>query len=496
MGAQELNDPTPRGYLPELVGGATDTGPTRAENQDTFWIPEENTATHLGSLILVADGVGGQEDGAVAAQLAARTVHRVFYERRQQGESVSTALKNALERANQAVYEEGQNRDVRRMGSTFVAAVQDEGQLIVAHVGDARAYLVRKGAMRQLTRDDTWVQRQVDAGLITEEEAARHEFRNVVTQVLGNKPEVNVNLSQTHALQQGDIVLLCSDGLYDVLEDSRMVPILTGNGAKSAARLLVEAATDAEATDNITAVVMRMEPFLPLADETTLVPPLVPDADEPTTVPTTAPTIPVPPPAVDKKDKVSKWLILLAIIAVILIVATPLAFWLTSQHADGQPVDSDMLPPTEAVSPTQENPAALKTIAPTVTSQRPTATVQSSVATIEPLATVTIPPPATALLLPTPTILVVTEPRGCVNDGQFPYVWNDNQITNGDCGITEYGLGAGAEVRILSDQSLLGGGTCGGSQFLKIQSVANPAVEGWMREALIDEIEPGESCSP
>jgi protein phosphatase len=495
MDAQELNDKNLRGYAPELVGGASETGPRRAENQDTFWIPDEGSATHLGTLILVADGVGGQEDGAVAAQLAAQAGHRVFYEQRQQGKAVPEALKDALEQANQAVYEEAQNRDVRRMGSTFVAAVQDAGQLVVAHVGDARAYIVRQGEMRQLTRDDTWVQRQVDVGLITEEEAAKHEFRNVVTQVLGNKPEVNVNLSQTQALQQGDIVLLCSDGLYDVLADGQMIPLLTNNGAKSAARLLVEAAIDAEATDNITAVVMRTDPFVPLADEPTLVPPPVPIVDEPTLVPMTAPAAPVPPPPVDKKGKASKWLILLAIIAVILIVATPVAFWLTSQNADGEAVGDETPPSTEAGLPAQEGGAALNTVVPTITTQAAAVTVESLVATIEPPAAATIPPLDTAISLPTPTLAATPEPRGCANGRLLPYIWNDTQI-NAGCGPTILALDVGDEVRILSDQPFSPGGNCGVGRFIKIQSIVDATLEGWVHEGAIDSLAPGESCSP
>ncbi len=113
--------------------------------------------------------------------------------------------------------------------------------------------------MRRLTRDDSWVQKQVEAGLITEQQAAKHEFRNIVTQVLGNKPEVNVHLSKTIPLQPDDLVLLCSDGLYDALPDSKMLSILTNNSPSSAAQQLVNAAIVAEAKDNITAVVVKPE---------------------------------------------------------------------------------------------------------------------------------------------------------------------------------------------------------------------------------------------
>ena len=477
MDAQDVSNNVWNDNQFERGGGSTDKGPTRAENQDAFWIPDQNTPTDLGMLYLVADGVGGQQDGAAAAMLAAETVHQLFYDLRQQGELIPDALKEALERANQTILDEAQRREVGKMGSTFVAAVQDGDKLIVAHVGDARAYLVRQGELRQLTRDDTWVQRQVDAGLITEEEAAGHEFRNVVTQVLGNKAEVNVNLSQTHVLQPGDVILLCSDGLYDVLPDSRMISITSENGPQSAARLLVEAAIDAEATDNITAVVMRTDQFVPIADEPTLVP-----------LPVLAKT--VPPPPVKDKGGIPRWLIGLAIIAIILIIAALIAFWLRNRNVAEDSMDAAATAmPVIVESLTPESAGALRDLDSTATEKPPAETG-------EPLATATSRPPDTPTPLPTPTLQATSEPRGCVNDGLFPVLWSDAQITDSNCDDTDVGLEAGDEVRILSSQPVSAGGSCGGGRFVKIQSAADPTVEGWMREDLIDLLASAESCSP
>ena len=500
MGAQDVNDQDLHDYEPEWSGGATDKGPARAENQDAFWIPDQSTPTELGALYLVADGVGGQQDGALAAKLAIETVSQSFYELRRRGAAIPESLKESLERANQQIIGEAEKREVRKMGATFVAAVLAGNELDVAHVGDARAYLIRQGELRQLTRDDTWVQRQVDAGLITEEEAVRHEFRNVVTQVLGNKPEINVNLSRALALQPGDAILLCSDGLYGALPDSRLISLTSENEPERAAKLLVEAAIAAEATDNITAVVMRSADFVPMADEPTLVPlPVTMESAAAVAVPAateSAPTImtqapPPPPPPVAVKDKggIPKWLIILAIVAMLLIVGAIAAFWLRSSNFAGD-VDNAVATsqPEGVVLPTEERPGALSTLVPSMT-------IEALVPAEEPSATPTLLPD-TPTPKPTPTIQLTPENRGCVKNGVVAIVWDENQVRTGDCGVSQVKIDAGSEIRILDDPSLLGGGSCNNAQFIKVQSVDELTVVGWVVETLIDPMEPGGSCAP
>lgn len=506
MDTQDVNGNDWLEYQPERCGGATDKGPTRAENQDAFWIPDQNTPTDLGALYLVADGVGGQQDGAVASKLAVETVQQVFYELRRQGEPASTALKEALEKANRDILEEVQKRQVRKMGSTFVGAVQDGDKLVVAHVGDARAYLIRHGELRQLTRDDTWVQRQVDAGLITEEEAADHEFRNVVTQVLGNKPEINIHLSTSNVLQPGDAVLLCSDGLYDVLPDRRMISLVTENQPRLAARLLVEAAIEADATDNITAVIMRTGSIMPMADDLTLAPlPVAIDADATLTglaldadstltgqAVDTAPTkttgaSPTPAVAAKEKGRSPKWLIVLAVIAILLIVGTLFWFWLENRNVTEDSLDAAATElPLKVETPPTESAPVMRPINPSATAASLTDT---------PPPTVTLPLPNTPTPSPTVTIQAVSENRACVNSGPYS-VWSENQVRTGNCDISFIGVEAGDEVRILDDELLLGGGTCGGAQFIKIQLAEEQTQVGWIQEELIDPVDPGESCSP
>jgi PPM family protein phosphatase len=497
------------------VGGVSDKGPTRSENQDAFWIPDLEIDPQKGSLFLVADGVGGQESGADAARLAVQTARQVFFEARQNDAVVQDALKTALQQANQTVYEESQRREVRRMGATFVAAVVEQNQLKVAHVGDARAYLIRQGEMRQLTRDDTWVQRQVEEGWITQEQAAKHEYRNVVTQVLGNKPEVNVHLSKIHELQQDDVILLCSDGLYDALSESHMLPVLTDNTPQNAAQQLIEDAIKAEATDNITAVVIRIagtrllaaEPTvaLTMADEPTL--PLtmadglaaaLTTADEPTLPPALAdePTLPPPPPTpaaplpskVDGHSKIPNWLIILAFTAIILIIAALLVFWLRSRNLDATvetAAGGDMTAVALEATPSAEFAGALKPL--------PT---EAAANVEQPTEMVTDIPPPTPTSMPTPTLAATPEPRGCVNDEVFAYVWTRLQIETSNCDTTPFELEIGQEVLILEETVLTSDGSCGGAPFIRIQSVADTDLEGWIDQGAIDRLAPGESCSP
>ena len=245
--------------IAEHIGARSDKGPFRSTNQDAYWVSDVNDPVDLGELYVVTDGVGGQEYGAAAAQLGVQVISTQFYQQRQAGVTIPDALKQAIHQANEAIYEQAQERGGVKMGCTVVAAAQHEGTLHVAHVGDARVYLLHKNKLRQLTRDDSWVQKQVDAGIITPEEAENHRMRNVVTQALGNKLEIEVHQSQHENFRHGDRLLLCTDGLHGVLPDAKMVRLLKNNAPQTAADALVQAAIDAGTQDNVTAVVAELK---------------------------------------------------------------------------------------------------------------------------------------------------------------------------------------------------------------------------------------------
>lgn len=251
-------------YNPTLFGAATDKGPARAANEDAnnvHLIVAPDIAVRLGHLYIVADGVGGQKHGRLAADLAVQTIHDYFYQLRQNGHTIPEALSQAIQQANRTIYTESQARSSQRMGCTVVAAVQQGTQLFIAHVGDARAYLNRQGSLKLLTRDHSWIQEQIDAGVIDEKHASHHELRHVITRVLGNEPEIAVDNRGPYEFgKPEDRLLLCSDGLHDTLSHKQLQHLLQTGTAQAAATALVQAAVQAGAGDNITAFVVAATP--------------------------------------------------------------------------------------------------------------------------------------------------------------------------------------------------------------------------------------------
>ncbi len=188
----------------------------RSENQDSFGVFDFDGFT----LAIVCDGMGGHVGGAQASSLAVRTVHDSIGDL-PPGSDLSDALRSALERANQAIYEAARkNHRLMGMGTTAVAAIlTDDGFVHIAHVGDSRAYLINEGQAVQVTRDHTMVNLFVDAELLTPEDAATHPEAHVLSRSLGVERQVEVELSDPIELADNDVVLLCSDGVHGVVTD-------------------------------------------------------------------------------------------------------------------------------------------------------------------------------------------------------------------------------------------------------------------------------------
>jgi serine/threonine protein phosphatase PrpC len=212
-------------------------------------------------LLILADGMGGHPAGDVASQIAMNTLIEAFPTL--PAGDLGLALKQAYRRANEAVFQAGEAEPAQAgMGTTLTSALLHGKYATVAHVGDSRAYLLRGDALTQVTRDHTVVAEEVAQGRITAEAARRDPRRNRLTHVIGTHPRLESKLPAIFELTllPGDRLLLCSDGLYDVLEDDDMRRALLGQDPPNSARQLVETAKERGTRDNATAVVAAAIP--------------------------------------------------------------------------------------------------------------------------------------------------------------------------------------------------------------------------------------------
>jgi len=241
--------------------GLTDVGRCREVNQDELLIDPA-----LG-LYAVADGMGGHAAGEVASQLAIESLARAMSD--DPAEPTATGAAQQLERA----LHEG-NRKIcdsvlthgewRGMGTTIVALLALGDRVVIGHVGDSRAYLLREGKLHRLTSDHSWVNEQVKLGLMTDDEAHQHPMRNIVTRALGNRVDLKVDLTQED-VRPGDLFLLCSDGLNSMMSDGEILATLTAAGSdpEKVCHALVDRANQNGGEDNITVVVVQIEPGKP-----------------------------------------------------------------------------------------------------------------------------------------------------------------------------------------------------------------------------------------
>lgn len=227
----------------------TDTGRRRPQNEDTFVCAPP--------LFAVADGVGGAQAGEIASRLAAATLEERLPE--DQGESTLAEL---LRQANDRIYRRALDDPAAAgMGTVVTALLVDEaaGTVAIGHVGDSRAYRLRDDGLEQLTSDHSLVGELVRAGRLSAEEAEQHPHRSVITRAVGTEPSVEID-TFTVTAAPGDLYLICSDGLTDIVRDEQIAEILAaaGRDPDAAAETLVDAANHAGGTDNITVVLFEI----------------------------------------------------------------------------------------------------------------------------------------------------------------------------------------------------------------------------------------------
>jgi protein phosphatase len=276
----------PEGAIHVRVAALTDVGRTREHNEDAFLVgdlaapdplaftgetgtpgdPREHLVAlpHTGMLFLVADGLGGAAAGEVASHMAVRTVFDALRERMPDaatdGGAFAAALRDAALAANASIHHvAARNAELRGMGTTLTAAALLGDTLFLAQVGDSRAYLVRNGAAQQLTKDQSLMQRLLDAGEITPEQAETSARRNIILQALGPEPMVKVDITH-QPVRRGDLLLLCSDGLSgQVRAETLAEAAVNASDLGELCTSLVHQANAAGGPDNITVVAVRLE---------------------------------------------------------------------------------------------------------------------------------------------------------------------------------------------------------------------------------------------
>ena len=242
---------------PLAIVTRTDIGKLRVRNEDAV------AASQIHGWIVLADGMGGYRGGDVAARIVVKEISAACEQAAGvagEGDSISEVLCEAVRSANRAILREACCRpSLSGMGSTVVAAAIDGHELVLAHVGDSRAYCFAGGVLEQLTRDHSLLQERIDEGMISAAEAQSAPGRNLLTRALGVDPEVDVACLR-HPLAKGGLYLLCSDGLTDMVDDADIALTLESVGVNLplAAECLVQLANDRGGRDNITVALLAI----------------------------------------------------------------------------------------------------------------------------------------------------------------------------------------------------------------------------------------------
>ena len=236
----------------------TDRGRLRPNNEDAAAFDRTT------QLALLADGMGGYNAGEVASAMAIATVRADIAQWHAQAgplasaEAARAALQASISHANQRIWHAARTQPgCAGMGTTFVAALFVRRQLVLAHIGDSRCYRLRAGTLQQLTRDHSWLQEQIDAGLLTPAQAATVGMRNLITRALGSEPHAAADINE-FTVAEHDLYLLCSDGLTDMVADAELAEILRAPmPLTEKAALLIDSANAHGGRDNISVLLVQ-----------------------------------------------------------------------------------------------------------------------------------------------------------------------------------------------------------------------------------------------
>jgi serine/threonine protein phosphatase PrpC len=240
-----------------LMVSQTDIGRVRLVNEDRSAIQLELNGL---SLAIVADGMGGHQAGDVASAMAIEKIQASLQTIRSDMsiDECKKKLRQAIEKANEIIYDFASHREnYHGMGTTVVVTIASQELLLIGHIGDSRAYKINDESIVQLTEDHSLVNELVKSGQITAEEASQHPRRNVVLRALGTEPGIEVDIYE-YPWQPGEIVLLCTDGLSGLLEDTTIWNIVKAEtNLEAAAQMLIHNALDAGGDDNVTVILLK-----------------------------------------------------------------------------------------------------------------------------------------------------------------------------------------------------------------------------------------------
>jgi protein phosphatase len=241
-----------------LVGAATDKGMVRNINQDSMFLPDNPSI----KLFIVADGMGGHKAGEIASKLAIENIHKYINDTKDMITSIEKAqatISEAMSIANRQIYEYStHDQECDGMGTTVTLAYIYRNKIVIGHVGDSRAYIIRRGGIAQLTEDHSLVNQLIKGGKITIEEAVKHPQRHVITRAVGTSEDIEIDTIVLKP-EKDDILILCSDGLTNMVGDIELLSIFVDRqDMHEACNVAVDLAKANGGNDNITVIAIRI----------------------------------------------------------------------------------------------------------------------------------------------------------------------------------------------------------------------------------------------
>ncbi len=240
------------------VFAKSDLGKARDINEDAVYIPEEDLGINV---YILADGMGGYQGGDVASQLAVTAArsyilnnYEITFEEK---EDILKLVNGSIEYANMVVAEKAKtDKKLNKMGSTLEVLLIIKNEAYIGHVGDSRIYMIRNRTIKQLTKDHSYIEKLIKDGRITKEESSKHPDKNMITKAIGTEIVVEAELIHKK-LQKDDILILCSDGLTNLVTDKEILELVVDSFDEDIAEKLINKANELGGTDNVSVIVLR-----------------------------------------------------------------------------------------------------------------------------------------------------------------------------------------------------------------------------------------------